>query len=160
MQAGAHCSRNRKYSRLFKAIAGSMHLTDRPRNLSILETPQALARAAKASLTLFLSDRTFLPVMGCTPRGKLENEFNQIPLYTSPGKGRASGPAAHGLCVSAYRRGGKAFTDHCCYCVSLAPSFIRLFSLFANGSQTPMLGWQLGLLEQTVFWVFAWALLL
>lgn len=54
MQAVAHCSRNRKYDRLFKGIAGSRHLADRPRNLSILETPQALVKAATASLTLIL----------------------------------------------------------------------------------------------------------
>lgn len=60
MQVAAHCSRNRKYSRLFKAIAGSMYLTDRPHNLSILETLRALASAATASLTLFLSELFYL----------------------------------------------------------------------------------------------------
>lgn len=61
----------------------------------------------------------------------------------------------HGSCMSAYRRRGKAFTDCCCYCVSLAPNFIRLFSSFAKGSQTPTPGWPSGLFgENCVFWVF------
>lgn len=47
-------------------------------------------------------------------------------------KGLGPGSACAGLCMSAYRQGGKVLTDSCCYCISLAPNFLRVFKFICQ----------------------------
>lgn len=61
----------------------------------------------------------------------MENELPQIALYLSAEKGLAQAHLAW-VCMSAYRRREKVFTDRGCYCASLAPNFIRLFRLICQ----------------------------
>lgn len=107
MKAVAHCSSTKKCKRVFKDHASGLHPADRPCILSTLETPQ----------TEESSDN------------QQTNHEDNLKMNSNIPAEKGVGPSSACGCLHSGKREG---IDNRCYCVSLAPGFIRVFKLICQ----------------------------
>lgn len=148
----AHCSSTRTCKRLFKGH-GQSHAPRRQTTHFIQPRNSGHWKRQWSPIQVY-SCKTDLLHLWChahsnsKPRGKFENELNQISLHTSLEKGVGPGPPCAWMCVSAYQWKGNIYGQSLFLCKSST-------SRFARCSQIPTLGWQLGLFGgNCVFRVF------